>query len=104
MDIFDLFGYGVFFSILLLLLFYFMIFIIPCCIISSAIKKIGKSTRLCIVKEYKDSFRLDNEVMVYKEWYNEEYDFYECPYGYYIPIYNGNNKDVVAFLLERKSK
>lgn len=104
MDIFDLFGYGVLVSVLLLLLLYFMLFIVPCLIISSAIKKIGKPTRFRIVKEYGDSFQLENDIFVYKEWYNDKYDLYECPYGYYMPVYTGINKDIVAFVYERKSR
>ena len=103
MDIFDLFGYGAMVSVLLLLLLYFIMFIVPCLIIANAIKKTNSSNnRLRIIKEYNDSFKLDNDIIVYKKWYDEENDLYVAPYGYYIPVYN-YEKDVVFFIYERKS-
>ena len=102
MDIFDFFGYGALVSVLLLLLLYFMMFIIPCLIIANAIKKTNSTNnRLRITKEYNDCFRLDNDILVYKDWYDDIYDLYIAPYGFYIPVYN-YEKDVVAFLYERK--
>lgn len=85
------------------LLLWLVLYILPSYIISNAIKKLNSPTRFRIIKEYNDCFRLDNDVMIYKKWYDDKYDLYECPYGYYIPIYN-YEKDIVAFVYERKSR
>ena len=95
---------SIFIPILLFLIVWLLLYILPATIIANAIKKTNSSNnRLRITKEYNDCFKLDNDILIYKKWYDEENDLYECPYGYYIPIYN-YEKDVVAFVYESKSR
>lgn len=94
---------SIFIPILLFLIVWLLLYILPASIIANAIKKTNSSNnQLRIVKEYNDCFKLDNDILIYKKWYDEENDLYIAPYGFYIPIYN-YQKDVVSFVYERKS-
>ena len=104
MDILNLFGLGVGFSVFVLFLVYLLLYIFPTLIISNSIKKINKPMyNIGIDVEYNDSFKLENGIVIYKDWYDKKNDLYDATYGFYIPIYS-NDKNILAFMYVSKGK
>lgn len=93
---------GLIIAVIVFLIVYFLFILVPPLIIADAIKKSNKqNNKISVEEEEENYFKLANGINLPKNSHIKEWDIYEMPYGYYIPVYNWN-KSIIAFIYESK--